>query len=59
LFVGTNGVGTSIFDLNGRNQRVAGISQLAGTDCRTSRPSARRFAWAASPAPPRRAHERN
>lgn len=31
LFIGTNGVGMSIFDLNGRNQRVAGISQVAGT----------------------------
>jgi autotransporter-associated beta strand protein len=32
LFVGKAGVGTSIFDLNGRNQRVAGISQVFGAD---------------------------
>jgi autotransporter-associated beta strand protein len=31
LLVGTSGVGNSIFDLNGRNQRVAGIAQVAGT----------------------------
>jgi len=29
LLVGTSGVGASILDLNGRNQRIAGLSQVA------------------------------
>lgn len=31
LFVGTSGVGVSIFDLNGFNQRVGGLSQINNT----------------------------
>lgn len=31
LFIGTNGVGTSTFDLNGFNQTVTGLSQVGNT----------------------------